>query len=658
MSEAQASGADQPLWRPSDKQIKTCELTQFMRQMAEAHGAPIESYHAFQQWSASELEAFWSGVWDYCGVIGEKGDRILIDRDKMPGAQYFPDARLNFAENLLSRTGSEPALIFNNEGEVRDTIAWDGLHEEVRRLAAAFADWGIGQGDRVAAYMPNCPETVIAMLAASSLGATFSSCSPDFGVNGVLDRFGQIEPKVLIACDGVRYNGKVMAQHDKLKEVIAALPTLKTVVVVPFIGQGKEGLTGAQDWPDVLAAASDRPLSFARVPFSHPLYIMFSSGTTGKPKCIVHSVGGTLLQQMKEHKLNCDLKPGERLFYFTTCGWMMWNWLVGGLSCGATLCLYDGSPFAPSPDVLFDYIEKMQIDVFGISAKFVDAINKEGLSPKASHDLSSVRMMLSTGSPLVPEAFDYVYEEISSDLQLCSISGGTDILSCFVLGSPLLPVYRGEIQAKGLGMAVEIWDDDGTPLGPGEGKGELVCTRPFPSMPIGFWNDPDAARYKAAYFERFPGIWCHGDFAEETIHRGIVIHGRSDATLNPGGVRIGTAEIYAQVERLEEVKEAIAVGQDWAGDVRVVLFVVLQPGETLTDDLVKKLKTEIRQGASPRHVPAKIIQVTDIPRTKSGKITEIAVRDVIHGREVKNQEALENPQALDLYTDLAELQTD
>ncbi|MEP0709130.1 MAG: acetoacetate--CoA ligase [Parvibaculum sp.] len=642
-----------PLWSPPADAVAASNMSAFMGLVNERHGLALGDYDALHAWSVENPALFWDAVWDVAGVIGDKGGTVLADPEKMPGARFFPDARLNFAENLLRGEGADTALLFNNEGEMRAPVTRAALARDVARFAAVLKSWGVGEGDRVAAFMPNCPETIVAMLAAASIGAVFSSCSPDFGAKGVLDRFGQIEPKVLVACDGYRYAGKVLPAHDKLAEIITGLPSVEHVAVVPFIGEGKKELAKSQDWTALLAAAPDDVLTFVRLPFSHPLYIMYSSGTTGIPKCIVHSAGGTLLQHLKEHRLHGDLKPGETLFYFTTCGWMMWNWLVSGLAAGATLALYDGSPFHPSERVLFDYIDAAKIDVFGTSAKFIDAVKKSGLVPRETHDLASMRMILSTGSPLVPESFDFVYEDIKSDVALCSISGGTDIVSCFVLGSPLLPVWRGEIQAKGLGMAVEVWDEAGRPV-TGE-KGELVCTRPFPSMPVGFWNDPDGAKYRGAYFERFPGVWCHGDFAEITPHGGIVIHGRSDATLNPGGVRIGTAEIYAQVEQLPEVQEALAIGQDWQGDVRVVLFVVMKGGAALDEAMQKRIRDRIRSGASPRHVPAKIVAVADIPRTKSGKITELAVRDIVHGREVKNREALANPEALALYRDLPEL---
>lgn len=648
-------GADMPLWTPSAERVAASNMTAFMAHLTARHGVRFADYAALHAWSVEHLEAFWDAVWDFCGVVGEKGGRILADADKMPGAAFFPDAKLNFAENLLAREGPAPALHFNNEGVAGKTVSWDELRARVARFASVLRRWGVVPGDRVAAFMPNCPEAIVAMLAATSLGAVFSSCSPDFGVRGVLDRFGQIEPKVLVACDGYRYAGKVLACHDKLAEIIDGLPGLEHVAIVPFIGEGPKALAKAEDWEAALAGVPVAPLSFARLPFAHSVYIMYSSGTTGVPKCIVHSAGGALLQHLKEHKLHCDLKPGAVLFYFTTCGWMMWNWLVSALASEATLALYDGSPFHPSGDVLFDYADAVGIDVFGTSAKFIDAVKKSGAKPRETHDLSSIRTILSTGSPLVAESFDFVYEDVKKDVALCSISGGTDLLACFVGGSPLLPVWRGEIQARMLGMASEVWSDARRPV-TGE-KGELVCTRPFPSMPVGFWNDKDGAKYRAAYFERFPDVWCHGDFAEVTPHGGFVIHGRSDATLNPGGVRIGTAEIYAQVEQLAEIQEAIAIGQDWQGDARVVLFVVMKPGATLDDDLRAKIRKKIRDGASPRHVPAKIVAVADIPRTKSGKITELAVRDVVHGRDVKNKEALANPDALDLFRDIAELKS-
>jgi acetoacetyl-CoA synthetase len=534
----------------------------------------------------------------------------------------------------------------------------------VGRTSRALDAAGVTAGDRVAGIMPNMPEGVVGMLGTAAIGAVWSSCSPDFGVQGVLDRFGQIEPKALVACDGYYYNGKAIDISEKLREIVSRLPTVREVFVVPYLGHARrvaEGLNAAlagsgrraRTWDEAVSALPEEPLRFERFPFAQPLYVLYSSGTTGMPKCIVHSAGGTLLKHLCEHQLHTDVKTGDRLFYFTTLGWMMWNWLVSGLASGATLLLYDGSPFHPSGNILWDYAEAERCTHFGTSAKYIDAMKKADLAPGRTHDLSSVRAMMSTGSPLAPESFDYVYEAIKADLHLASISGGTDICGCFVLGVPTRPVWRGEIQGPALGLAVDVFDEDGRALP--SGKGELVCRGPFPSMPVGFWNDSEGEKYRAAYFSRFPNIWHHGDFAEWTGHGGMIIHGRSDATLNPGGVRIGTAEIYRQVEQLGEVQEAIVIGQNWENDVRVVLFVVLKPGLALDDALRERIVRQIRSGASPRHVPARIVQVADIPRTKSGKITELAVRDVVHGRGVKNKEALANPEALDLFRDIAEL---
>ncbi|MFN3317839.1 MAG: acetoacetate--CoA ligase [Allorhizobium sp.] len=645
-----------PLWTPSDAFKAAQPLTHFMAWCATREGLSFADYDAFYAWSIEDRASFWSAVWDYCGVVGDKGDVAIADDGDMLKARFFPRAQINFAENLLAHAGDGDALIFRGENKVSDRWSWSRLTATVSRLQQALAAMGIGEGDRVAAMMPNMPETVALMLAVTSLGAIWSSCSPDFGDQGVLDRFGQIEPKLFIACDGYWYNGKRQDVADKIVNVAAKLDV--PVLVVPYAGDTAALLARLPDgrsFDQFISDFSVRDIEYRRLPFSHPIYILFSSGTTGVPKCIVHSAGGTLLQQLKEHRFHCGLQAGEKLFYFTTCGWMMWNWLVSGLACGATLCLYDGSPFYPDGNVLFDYAADEGFAIFGTSAKYIDAVRKGGLTPKTSHNLSSLRLMTSTGSPLSPEGFSFVYEGIRDDIQLASISGGTDIVSCFVLGNPLKPVWRGEIQGPGLGLAVDVWDDDGKPVR-GE-KGELVCTSAFPSMPVMFWNDPDGAKYRAAYFERFDNIWCHGDFAEWTEHHGLVIHGRSDATLNPGGVRIGTAEIYNQVEQLDEVVEALCIGQDWEDDVRVILFVRLAPGLSLTEDLDKQIKTKIRTGASPRHVPAKIIQVEDIPRTKSGKIVELAVREVVHGRPVKNKEALANAEALSLFADLPQLRS-
>ena len=643
-----------PLWTPSAQFARMTPLGEFIAACESRLGRPFDDYDAFYAWSIEDRGSFWSAVWDDCGVLGDKGSVDLVDDSHMLEARFFPEARLNFAENLLWRRGPADALIFRGEDKESDRWSFDRLRETVSRLQQALRSHGINEGDRVAAMMPNMPQTVAMMLAATSIGAVWCSCSPDFGVDGVLDRLGQIDPKLFIACDGYWYNGKRHDVADKVAQVAARLgvPT----VVVPYAGQAEAlvaSLPAGILYADFEAAHPAREVEFVRLPFNHPVYILFSSGTTGVPKCILHSAGGTLLQHLKEHRLHCSLSEADRFFYFTTCSWMMWNWLVCGLASGATLCLYDGSPFAPRSTVLLDYAAQEKITVFGTSAKYIDALRKADLRPKDSHDLSELRLLLSTGSPLSPEDFDFVYEAIKPDVQLASISGGTDIVSCFVLGNPLKPVWRGEIQGPGLGLAVEIWNDEGHPIR--SGKGELVCTRAFPSMPIGFWNDEDRERYRAAYFERFDGVWCQGDFAAWAEHGGIVILGRSDATLNPGGVRIGTAEIYNQVERMDEVIQALCIGQEIGDDVRVVLFVQLAEGVALTEDLVAVIKGKIREGASPRHVPAKVIAVDDIPRTRSGKIVELAVREVVHGRPVKNVEALANPQALELYRDLEAL---
>ncbi len=631
-------------------------MTAFVREVADRHGLSLDDYAALHGWSVEAPEQFWRTVWDFCGVIGEPGKTVLLEGDKMPGARWFPEARLNFAENLLRLRDDSPALVFCGEGRVLRRISHADLSGQVVRLAAALRASGVVAGDRVAAYLPNMPEAIVAMLAAAGIGAVFSSSSPDFGVQGVLDRFGQITPKVLIAADGYYYNKKALETLDKLAEIAARLPSVEQVVVVPYLS-GSPDLTGipnAQTFADFIAPhAGETEIKFDSFPFNHPLYVMYSSGTTGAPKCIVHGAGGTLLQHLKEHQLHGDIRRGDRLFYFTTCGWMMWNWLASGLASGATLLLYDGSPLAQGGRLLFDFVESEEVTHFGTSAKFIDALAKSDLRPRDDYRLAALRTIFSTGSPLAPESFDFVYRQIKADLNLASISGGTDIISCFVLGNPTLPVWRGEIQCRGLGMAVDIFDEAGEPVR--GAKGELVCTRPFPSMPLGFWNDPDGARYRAAYFERFPGVWSHGDYAELTEHDGVIIYGRSDATLNPGGVRIGTAEIYRQVEQLPEIMESLVIGQDWRDDVRVVLFVRLKEGIELDDALIAKIKQTIRTNTTPRHVPAKIIAVADIPRTKSGKITELAVRDVVHGRRVKNQEALANPEALKLFEDLPEL---
>ena len=646
---------EKPLWKPSEPRVAAAQTTAFRNAVNERHSVALKNYRDLHAWSVENREAFWDLLWDFCGVIGEKGMRRLID-DKMPGAKFFPDAKLNYAENLLRRHDSSTAILFRGEDKALRRFSYTELDELVSRLQQALAAAGIKKGDRVAAMLPNLPESVALLLAVSSIGAIFSSCSPDFGERGVIDRFGQIEPKLFFVCDGYWYNGKRIPVAEKVKAIAAKLPTVEKVVVVSYLNEAPAAsrqIPRGVTLDEFLQPFSPKALTFERLPFDHPLYILYSSGTTGIPKCIVHCAGAMLLQHLKEHKLHCDIRPGDRVFYFSTLGWMMWNWLVSALASEATLCLYDGSPFAPDEGVLFRYAEDEKINLFGTSAKYIDAVKKSGLIPKDKFDLSSVRLITSTGSPLAPESFDFVYQGIKEDVHLASISGGTDLGACFVLGEPTSPVWKGEIQAPGLGMAVDVWSEDGRPV-KGE-RGELVCTRAFPSMPVQFWNDPDGKKYRSAYFERFPGVWCHGDFAEWTGHGGMIIHGRSDATLNPGGVRIGTAEIYAQVEQIPEIVECLAIGQEWDNDVRIVLFVKMREGKKFDDMIMDRIRKQIRSGASPRHVPARIVAVADIPRTRSGKITEIAVREVVHGRPVKNTEALANPEALELYKNIPAL---
>ena len=647
-------------WRPSQERIAASRLSAFIEEAQTRWGREFPDYAALHRWSIEHPDEFWLSLWDFAGVIGERGRAVVLDRDRMPGARWFPEARLNFAENLLRRRDDADALVFWGEGRVSRRLSHGELQRKVAQLAAAMRALGVEQGDRIAAYLPNLPEAIVVMLAAASIGAIYTSASPDFGVQGVLDRFGQVEPKLLFAADGYFYNGKTIDSLAKIAEVVARMPSVLKVVIVPYVEASPDlaKIRSATMFEDFIAPHRDATdIEYARLPFDHPLYIMYSSGTTGVPKCIVHCAGGVLLQHLKEHQLHGDVKPGDRCFYFTTCGWMMWNWLASGLASGATLLLYDGSPFLRGGKILFDYADAEGMTHFGTSAKFIDAIAKIDLAPIQSHKLEKLRAMFSTGSPLVPEAFDYVYRAVKKDLHLASISGGTDIVSCFVLGNPIAPVHRGEIQCAALGMAVVVFDEQGMPVR--EEKGELVCTRPFPSMPIGFWNDPLGSKYRAAYFERFDKVWCHGDFAEITEHGGFIIHGRSDATLNPGGVRIGTAEIYRQVEKLPEVVESIVIGQNWppedVGDVRVVLFVKLADGLSLDEPLMARIKQVIRDNTTPRHVPAKILQVADIPRTKSGKIVELAVRNVVHGEPVKNVEALANPEALEYFRARPEL---
>lgn len=653
---------EQPLWTPTPARQNASQMKAFQDYLAERTGQTFNDYEALHRYSIDNMADFWAAFRDFSQPRAASwGDKVLENPTAMPGAKFFPDAKLNYAENLLyggDRVADKDALVFWGEDQVKQRLSQRELVDGVARFQQALRREGVGAGDRVAAIMPNMPATIIAMLAATGLGAVWSSCSPDFGVQGVLDRFGQIEPAVLIAVEGYYYGGKSHDCLNKLAMIASALPSVKRVVVTPYVQQSPDisAIDKAKTWADFIDGCPGGEPVFEAVGFDHPLFIMFSSGTTGVPKCIIHGTGGTLMKHLIEHRLHSDTRPGSRLFYFTTCGWMMWNWMVTALATGATLLLYDGSPFHPDGNILFDYADAEDMTFFGTSAKYIDALHKGGFEPIKTHKLASIETMASTGSPLAPENFDYVYEHIKSDVLLASIAGGTDIIGCFVLGNPMGPVWRGEIQCAGLGMAVDVFTDDGTPVR-GE-KGELVCTKPFPSMPVGFWNDPDGKRYHDAYFDRFENIWHHGDFVAWTQHGGMVIYGRSDATLNPGGVRIGTAEIYRQVEKLEEIMESIVIGQQWDGDVRVVLFVRLRDGLDLDDDLKARIKTQIRTNCTPRHVPAKIIAVSDIPRTKSGKITELAIRDIIHGRGVKNVEALANPQALDIYRNLEELLSD
>jgi acetoacetyl-CoA synthetase len=646
-----------PLWTPSPETISKSGMTAFANFAQKETGQSFSNYEELHGWSCEKGGRFWDILWDFAGIVGEKGERIVVDEDKMPGASYFPDAKINYAENLLKYKGSEDAIVFRAEDKCDRRLSRDELHALVSRFQQAFVQEGVEKGDRIAAMMPNMPETIAAMLAAASMGAIWSSCSPDFGVKGVLDRFGQIAPKIFITCDGYWYAGKEISVADKVAEIVPELNSERTIVV-PLLGSENgydsdlENTVMAEDY---LKPFTAKEVIFERLSFSHPLFIMFSSGTTGIPKCIVHSHGGSLMTLVKEHQLHVGMRDGDRVFYFTTCGWMMWNWLVTALASGAALMLYDGSPFAPDEKSLFDYAEQERFTLLGTSAKFIDAVRNSGLKPIETHDLSTVRMIGSTGSPLAPENFDFVYSGIKSDVHLASMSGGTDLMGCFVIAIPWKPVFKGEIQGAALGMDVQVWDDDRNRV-IGE-KGELICAHPFPSMPIGFWGDETGERYFNAYFAQFDNVWCHGDFAELTPTGGMIIHGRSDATLNPGGVRIGTAEIYNQVEQMVEVEEGLCIGQDWEGDTRVILFVRLADNVTLNDDLEKEIRSRIRQGASPRHVPARIIQVKDIPRTKSGKITELAVRDIVHGRQVKNKEALANPESLELFRNIEALQS-
>ena len=651
-------GAMKPLWRPCAESVRHSNLGRFIRQVADTC-PQVSDYNSLYRWSIEHSDQFWSSLWDFSGVVSSRRwDRVLVNPTAMPGAVWFEGARLNFAENLLRFRDDHPALIFRNEIGTGRELSYRQLFREVVRCAQLLKALGVGPRDRVAGYMTNSPETIIAMLATASLGAIWSSCSPDFGANGALERFARIQPKVLFCVDGYHYNGKRYDVMDAVKSVATGIPCLQKVIVVPYLHSNPDisGLDNAMFFADFESASTD--LEFVQSPFDHPLYILYSSGTTGQPKCIAHGAGGTLLQHLKEHSLHTDVKRPDRLFYYTTCGWMMWNWMASGLASGCTLVLYDGAPLYPAPDALWKMADALKISIFGVSARYISACAKSGLAPARENDLGDLRAILSTGSPLAPESFDYVYRDVKSDVMLASISGGTDIVSCFVLGNPMRPVYRGEIQGAGLGMAVDVYGgeyDDATAL---RGQcAELVCTRPFPSMPLGLWNEPDGRRYHESYFSRFRGVWAQGDYAEMTANDGFIIYGRCDATLNPGGVRIGTAEIYRQVEKIDEALESLCIAQKWDGDVRVVLFVMLRDGLVLTDELKDSIRRTIRENTTPRHVPKKIVAVADIPRTRSGKLAELAVRNVVHGEDVKNTEALANPEALEYFRNIEELQT-
>ena len=641
------------LWSPSRKIKEESNLNQFIKNFVDEFKNQSDvKYEELWEWSIEKPEKFWDSIWDYSNVLGEKGEILLKDKDKMPGARFFPNAKLNYTENVLKNKNEPLAIISEREDGLKSKISTLELKDKVLKLAGWLKENGISKGDRVCAYMPNCPETIITMLATASLGAVFSSCSTDFGVAGVLDRFQQIEPKILVTVDGYLYNGKAIERHEEVHQIVQGLNTLQNVLILKYLNENH--LKYSFSYKDFDSVYRSKPLeNFTKVNFNDPLYIVFSSGTTGAPKCIVHGVGGVLLQHAKEHKLHANIHKGDRVFYFSTCGWMMWNWLLGALFSEATIILYEGSPFYGGPNKLWDLAEKEKINLFGTSAKYIDAVRKSGYKPNKHNQLKFLKCLCSTGSPLSPESFDFINKFISSEMQIGSISGGTDILSCFVLNNPLDEVISGEIQCRGLGMAVDVFDEEGNSVT--DTPGELVCTKPFPSMPVMFWNDPDGKKYQEAYFDYYPNVWRHGDWTKLTKRGSLVIFGRSDATLNPGGVRIGTAEIYKVVESFEEILESIVIGQEWEDDIRIVLFVKLKEKASLDEKLKTEIKNKLRQLVSPRHVPAKIISVADIPRTRSGKITELAVRDVIHGKKIKNIEALSNPEALDLFKDLSEL---
>lgn len=645
-----------PLWTPTSERVENSNIMRFIEVVNRSYTLGITNYHELYQWSIDYREDFWKLVWEFGGVISSKSwERVLDDQPGMIGAKWFVGSELNFAQNLLRFRDDRTAIVFKGEGLPTARISYADLYDQVARLAKSLRDAGIRMGDRIAGYVPNITETIVAMLATTSIGAIWSSCSPDFGVKGVMDRFGQIEPRILFTADGYFYNGKSHDSLTKISEVTQQTPSIEKVIVIPYTNKAPDLSKVPKGilYGDFLSDEAGLELEFQQTPFDHPLYIMYSSGTTGLPKCMVHGAGGTLLQHLKEHILHCDLKREDKIYYFTTCGWMMWNWLVSALAVGATVLLYDGSPFFPDAGAIFKFAEEEKMTIFGTSARYIAGIEKAGLIPREQFDLSDLRLMCSTGSPLSEDSFKYVYRDVKTDIQLASISGGTDIVSCFALGCPILPVYEGELQCRGLGMRVLAFDGYGHSVT--KRQGELVCASSFPSMPIYFWNDPDYKKYKSAYFSVFPNVWHHGDYIEITSHGGVKIYGRSDATLNPSGVRIGTAEIYRQVESLEEISDSIVVGQDWDNDVRVLLFVKTAPGVTLDETLKNKIKKTIRDNTTPRHVPAFILPIEDIPVTLNGKKVELAVRNVIEGKPVTNKDALANPGALDQFADITEL---
>ncbi len=649
----------QPLWTPSEERIKSTNMYKFLNIINEKYKKDFKKYEELYDWSANNIEDFWETAWDYLDIKhSKKYDKILEDGDKMPGAKWFPGAELNFAENLLRYRDDKVALIF--KGEARDSVkmTYAELYNEVAQVAKSLRESGVTVGDRVVGFMPNMPHAIIGMLAATSIGATWSSCSPDFGIKGVLDRFGQIKPKVLFAANGYFFKGKALDSLERISDILKQIPSVEKVVVVPYTEEKADisSVPKAVHYNDFKSSESNLEIEFEQLPFDHPLYIMYSSGTTGLPKCMVQSTGGILIHHLKELVLHTNLTRDDTIFYFTTCGWMMWNWLTSALGVGASLVLFDGNPFHPKPGALWQMAQDEKITVFGTSAGYIAALQGAGVKPGKEFDLSSIKAVLSTGSPLSVEGFEFIYDEVKKDLQLASISGGTDLNGCFALGNPMGPVYAGELQCRGLAMKVESFDENGKPIV--NQQGELVCTAPFPSMPIYFWDDPKGEKYHAAYFDVYPNVWRHGDYMEVNEHGGVVISGRSDATLNPQGVRIGTAEIYRQVEQLEEIEDSIVIGQDWKSDVRVVLFVQMADGQELTKDLKKKIKEAIRTNASPRHVPAKIIAVGDIPYTLNMKKVELAVKKVVQNQPVLNKDALRNPEALDFYKDLKELQSE